>query len=214
MRMGGGCHLRIARPWALIGALTLLPPLLFATAVPAQAGDRYAIGDSVMLGARDALRARGFTVDAAVSRQAYVGPALLRRKGARLPENVVVHLGTNGTFPLATCKRMVTQAGPKRRVFLVTVNVRRSWERSNNAVLRSCDAAFPGDRVTVIEWKRAAAPHRAWFYSDGVHLRPSGRRAFARMISNAVDSAVRSAQEARRAALMNASGSGVAGLQG
>ena len=185
-----------------------------AVASPAHAApsrDRYAIGDSVMLGARSALKDTGFRVDATESRQAYVGPALLRKAGGSLPENVVVHLGTNGTFPLSTCKSIVKAAGPERRVFLVNVFVPRSWQDSNNAVIRECDRAFASDRVHVIDWNGAASRHRSWFYSDRIHLKPSGGEAFAALLDDSVDNAVR---DARSAALARASGSGTAGLEG
>lgn len=192
----------------------LLVPLALSGTQPAQAAqparDRYAVGDSVMLGARTALQQLGFGVDAATSRQAYSGPALLRGKGARLPENVVVHLGTNGTFPLDTCRKLVKAAGAERRVFLVTVSVPRSWEAGNNRAIRSCASAFAPGRVTVVDWKAQADRHPRWFYSDGIHLKPAGAKAFARLLDSAVDDAVARAREARRAALMNASGTGVA----
>jgi hypothetical protein len=181
---------------------------------PAQAApsrDRYAIGDSVMLGARTALKGSGFGVDASESRQAYVGPALVRKKGSSLPENVVVHLGTNGTFPLSTCKAIVKAAGPDRRVFLVNIFVPRSWEDSNNVVIRQCNDAFAADRVHVIDWNSAASAHRSWFYSDRIHLRPAGGEAFARLLDDSIDNAVR---DARSAALAGASGSGTARLEG
>ena len=41
---------------------------------------KYAIGDSVMLGAKPALRARGFTVNAVKSRQFYEAVSIVRRK--------------------------------------------------------------------------------------------------------------------------------------
>lgn len=185
-----------------------------AVAAPAQAApskDRYAIGDSVMLGARTALRDSGFRVDATESRQAYSAPALVRKKGSTLPENVVVHLGTNGSFPLSTCKSLVKAAGPDRRVFLVNVFVPRSWQDPNNAVIRQCAEAFADDRVHVIDWNAAASAHRSWFYSDRIHLKPAGGRAFARLLDDAVDRAV---TKARSDALASASGSGTAGLEG
>lgn len=149
-------------------------------------GSGYAIGDSVMLGAKGPLKRRGYVVNAAVSRQAYSAPAMLRKRGASLPRNVVVHLGTNGTFPFETCRRLVMNAGPQRRVFLLTVSVRRSWERSNNATIRRCARAFPAGRVTVVDWKALAARHPSWFYSDGVHLRSAGALGYARLIDRAV----------------------------
>jgi len=151
--------------------------------------DRYAIGDSVMLGARSILKRRGFTVNAAVSRQSYSAPAMVRRKEAKLPANLVVHLGTNGTFPLSTCRKIVKNAGPTRRVFLVTVFVPRSWERSNNRTIRKCAESFPGSRVTVVDWNRLARSHPEWLYSDGTHLKPTGAKGFARLIDQAVDAA-------------------------
>jgi hypothetical protein len=183
-------------------------------AVPASAApssDRYAIGDSVMLGALSALKGMGFRVDATESRQAYSGPALIRKNSGRLPQNLVVHLGTNGTFPLSTCKALVKAAGKDRRVFLVNVFVPRAWEDGNNAVIRQCDEAFAADRVHVIDWNSAVADHPGWLYGDGIHLRPSGGAAFASLLDRSVDEAIATA---RSAAIAGASGSGTAGLDG
>jgi hypothetical protein len=188
--------------------VALIVPATSAAAAPSR--DRYAIGDSVMLGARGALKETGFGVDAIESRQAYSGPALLRQRAGALPTNVVVHLGTNGTYPLATCKALVKAAGPERRVFLVTIHVPRSWERVNNKVIRECDAAFPEDRVHVIDWDRAVSAHPAWLYKDGIHLRPAGGAAFATLLDESVTTAV---AKARSAALAGAAGSGRAGIE-
>lgn len=146
----------------------------------------YAIGDSVMLGAKSHLKRRGFAVNATVSRQAYSAPAMVRKRGASLPRNLVVHLGTNGTFPLETCRRLVQNAGPSRRVFLVTVAVPRSWEKSNNATIRRCAASFPAGRVSVVDWKGLASRHPEWFYSDRFHLTSAGARGYAGLIDRAV----------------------------
>jgi hypothetical protein len=171
--------------------------------------NRYALGDSVMLGARQDLKELGFDiVDAKESRQAYDGPKLIRSRGAALPTNVVVHLGTNGTYPLDVCRSIVKAAGPERRVFLVTVHVPRSWKKANNQVMRDCDASFAADRVHVIDWDRAASSHPNWLWSDNIHLRPSGARGFARLIDQQVDAAI---EAARIAAINNAGGTGTAG---
>jgi hypothetical protein len=170
--------------------------------------DRYALGDSVMLGAKNDLKGLGFAVvDAAESRQAYAGPALIRKRGDKLPKNVVIHLGTNGTLPLDVCKSMVKAAGPDRRVFFVTVHVPRSWQKSNNAVISECDAAFADDRVHVIDWNSAVNQHPGWLYNDRTHLRPSGARAFAKLIDSNVTKAV---ADAHVKAVDEATGSGTA----
>lgn len=200
----------IPRVGGLLAAVLVLAGFVAPPAAAAVAADdRYAVGDSVMLGARSNLKKAGFGVDATESRQAYTGPALLRKKGARLPTNVVVHLGTNGTYPLDTCKRLVRAAGPDRRVFLVTVHVPRSWQRPNNAVIRRCAASFEDGRVTVVDWDALVRRHPAWLYSDRIHLKPAGAAGFARMIDGAVDDAV---ARARTEALANAAGTGKAGL--
>lgn len=173
----------------LLAAATLVLPLAAAPAQAAPSRDRLAIGDSVMLGAQPQLKARGFRVDATVSRQSYTGPALLRARGSSLPRDVVVHLGTNGSFPLDVCRRIVRNAGPERRVFLVTVHVPRSWQDANNAAIRRCDRSFAADRVTVVDWHAAASRNPGWLYRDRVHLTPAGARGFARLIDRAVDSA-------------------------
>src|SRR4249920_1995349 len=85
---------------------------------------RLGIGDSVMLGAKQALRARGFrVVDAVVSRQFYTlaGRILHWKRLGRLPLNVVIHLGNNGTVDLHDCYRAVRAAGSGRNVFLVNL---------------------------------------------------------------------------------------------
>lgn len=206
------------RAWAagLAASVVLVSGLAFvAPAAGTTSSDRFAIGDSVMLGARSALKELGFRVDATESRQSYSAPRLIRQRADRLPENVVVHLGTNGSFPLATCKAIVRAAGKDRRVFLVNVYVARSWEDRNNAVIRQCDEAFRTDRVHVVDWNEAVSANPGWLYGDRIHLRPSGGAAFARLIDRSVDQAVATARAAARvAAIARASGSSGAGLEG
>lgn len=173
---------------ATILALAVLP-VVQAKPDTSGAGARVAIGDSVMLGAKwNLLNRQDFTlVDAVVSRQAATGPGLLRQLGGALPTNVIVHLGTNGSYPLRTCKKLVKAAGPTRKVFLLTLKVPRLWEPVNNEMLRECDAAFQAKRVHLVDWNWAASRHEEkWLYGDGVHLRPAGARAFARIINAAI----------------------------
>ena len=180
--------------------VTMVSVLVLATTVgvgsahaaqPQESSRRLAVGDSVMLGARWALTKQGFSVDAVKSRQATSGPALLRKRGTKLSTDVVVHLGTNGTFSAGTCDAIVRAAGPARHVYLVTLKVPRSWERANNEAIRACARRHGSGRVSVIDWRAQAVAHPEWLYADGIHLRPAGARAFARLIDHAVDEMVR-----------------------
>lgn len=172
----------------LAGMLAVAVALPMAGA-PASAADlgAIAIGDSVMLGAKSTLKKKGINVvDAAVSRQAYTGPGLLRDRGSSLPEHVVVHLGTNGTYTLKMCKQLVRAAGEGRTVYLVNLKVPRSWEKKNNAMLEKCDSKFRSDRVVLLDWNQLASKNPEYLYADGIHLRPEGAKAFARMIKKAI----------------------------
>lgn len=167
----------------LIAAMVALSASRALAGIPA---GRYAIGDSVMLGARDALIARGFRVNAEVSRQFGDSVRLVRQLAAsgHLPANVIVHLGTNGLMDGADCDRLVHEAGRSRHVFLVTVKVPRPYRDANNARLRNC--AHRHDNASAIDWYAFSRYHRAWFYSDGYHLRPVGRHEYAALLDRSI----------------------------
>ena len=167
----------------------LVAAILLLSASPVLAGippGRYAIGDSVMLGARDALIVRGFRVNAEVSRQFDDSIRLVRQlaAGGHLPVNVIVHLGTNGAIDGADCDRLVHVAGRGRHVYLVTVKVPRPYRDSNNIRLRNC--AHRHDNAALIDWYALSRYHRAWFYSDEYHLRPIGRHEYAALLDRSI----------------------------
>ncbi|HEX6888030.1 MAG TPA: hypothetical protein VF143_07975 [Candidatus Nanopelagicales bacterium] len=150
-------------------------------------GSRLAVGDSILVGATPLMRRHGFAIHAKVGRQFSTAPGIVRAFGGALPRNVVIELGTNGTVSLATCRAVVRAAGPHRRVFLVTNRVPRSWEDSNNATLRACDASFRASRVRLVDWHAASAGRADWFAADGIHPSAAGRAAFTRLVDRAVD---------------------------
>jgi hypothetical protein len=178
-----------------LGALAAVPPAASAAPAPgvvtAPTGlvsqGRYALGDSVMLGAAAALDYRSFTVNARTSRQFSTAVPLVQERLGWLPRNLVIHLGTNGYISLSDCKRVVSLAGSGRRVFLVTTKAPREWQSTNNSRIRACDAAFAPGRVMVIDWYRAAVNNPSWVYSDGIHLTSRGRTGYATLIDTFVD---------------------------
>jgi len=163
--------------------LALAPP---AAGRADPAAGRYALGDSVMLGAQSKLRDRGFRVNASGSRQVSQGIAVLKsqKERGKLPKNVVVHLGTNGTFTASQCSTMHRLVGAKRTLFVVTVKVPRSWTAPNNRVLKRCARKFANTRL--IDWRKFAVNHRWATYSDGAHLTPRGATAYANLIQRNV----------------------------
>lgn len=171
-------------------ASTLTSTAISLASTPALAGipaGRFAVGDSVMLGAREELRARGFVVDAAESRRYADAAPIVRRRAANghLPLNVIVHLGTNGLLEGIDCDHVVRATGARRHVFLVTLKVPRPYREPNNARLRAC--ASRHDNASVIDWYAYSRHHSAWFYGDGFHLTSSGQQAYAAFIDASVD---------------------------
>ena len=178
--------MRIARI-AIAGSIVVILAAPHATAGSIRQG-RLGIGDSVMLGAKQELRARGFRiVDAVVSRQFYRAPALVRywRRQGKLPTDVVIHLGNNGTVNLTDCYHAVRAAG-RRNVFLVNLKVPRSWRAEDNHRLHRCAKHF--SNAYLIDWYRHSHDHPGWFASDGYHLTGTGAVAYATFIKRAVAS--------------------------
>jgi hypothetical protein len=165
---------------------TTIAVALVATAAPALASGipsgRYAIGDSVMLGAKSNLQARGFVVDAVKSRQFYEAVSIVKRKKRHglLRQKIVIHLGTNGVLIRAgDCDTIARLAGSSRRVYLVTVTGPPSHPkimRAQNKRLRACAARHGNTHL--IDWYKHSRGHRNWFY-DKMHLTTKGRKAYA-----------------------------------
>ncbi len=170
--------------------VALLAVGLLGQGTPVFAADRaeskrnpvaYAIGDSVLLGARQDLRDLGIVVDAVEGRQ----PRRLRGAVIGLPNDgrpVVVHLGTNGLFDRETCRDLRESVDGERDVVLVTVRAPRPWVSGSNEVIRSCVKKFEESRAVIVPWHRIAAVHSHLVYSDGIHLRPEGADVFVDLI--------------------------------
>ncbi len=162
---------------------------LLAIAAPAPASGipagRYAIGDSVMLGAKPQLRAHGFVVDAVKSRQFYEAVSIVKRKKRHglLRQKIVIHLGTNGVLIRpGDCDTIARLAGSARRVYLVTVTGPASHPKvmkSQNTRLRACAQRHANTHL--IDWYKHSRGHANWFY-DKMHLTPKGRTAYASFI--------------------------------
>jgi peptidoglycan/LPS O-acetylase OafA/YrhL len=148
------------------------------------------IGDSVMLGAESALRRdlgrddqaavfhvrEGFQPSDALDLLA----ALARRH--RIAATLVLHIGTNGPIDPSRLDRLLGSLR-EHRIVLVTDHMPQPWHTPNNHTIRA--AGHRPDTV-VVDWDAAAAQHRWWFWSDGIHVRAAGAEAYARMVTAAL----------------------------
>lgn len=148
-----------------------------------------ALGDSVMLGARETLKRTipGTKVDAAVSRfpGAFIGKLKRYSKQGKLAPTVVLHAGTNGVMPEAMLREMLDILVDTPRVVVLTTNMPRSWRAPNNKVIRSVVPDYPN--AVLVDWYEISQDEPSWFTSDGIHLTPPGARAYASRIKKAVD---------------------------
>lgn len=162
-----------------------------ATAIPGtNANGRVsAIGDSVMLGARQTLKDAipGTKVDASVSRfpGAFVGRLKKFTKREKLAPTVVIHAGTNGVMPEDMFREILDIVQDVPRVIVLTTNMPRSWRAPNNKVIKNVVPDY--DNVTLVDWYKESKDHPDYFVSDGIHLTSKGARAYAASIKRAVE---------------------------
>ena len=144
-----------------------------------------AIGDSVLLDASSALSDQipGIYVDGKVSRQAWAVKDLINSlKEKNLLGNIIIlHLGTNGAFRRSVGQEIIDQLGSDRQIYWVTVYAPGvAWAAQSNATIKALAGA--NSNVHLIDWANYAKGHRSWFFSDGIHLKPEGQKAYADLI--------------------------------
>ena len=141
------------------------------------------IGDSVMLGAQNSLRQAlpRAQVNAVEGRQASAAFALLDAWEAEdhIGDEVVLHVGTNGTIDPTAMDAALAKLG-SRRIVLLTDHVPRPWQDLNNRIIVAAAHTHPG--VHLVDWNAAASAHPEWLWPDGIHLRPGGTTAYRDLI--------------------------------
>jgi hypothetical protein len=158
---------------------------------PAQGGrDVTAVGDSIMVDATPNLRSLfpDMAIDAVAGRQVATGISVMQALAnhGRLEPNIVVELGTNGTFTTAQLDWILSLAGGRHVVLLTNHCAYCTWVPSNNDLMATrCTAARA---CTVADWEALADVHLEWFGRDGVHMPigGAGGQAFAELISRSL----------------------------
>ena len=62
----------------------------------------------------------------------------------------------------------------------MNTNMPRSWRDPNNKVIEDVVPDYPN--AVLADWHAASIDHPEYFASDGIHLTPSGARAYASLI--------------------------------
>jgi len=162
-------------------------PATVATAPPTtvlQDKPYFAVGESVMLGAKPVLDARGITTVAEVSK----GPdwelqqLQLAKTKYRFTQGVVIQLGTNGTVTRDQYEAVLNQLSDVQRVVVMTVKAPKPWIEGNNEIIRSLPETH--SNVVVLDWE-ARAPEISGHLSGsdgGIHLSDDTAKQFYRDI--------------------------------
>lgn len=171
-----------------------------AEALPAPSGSLAApnanaakvlvIGDSVTLGAKQAIEAtinKSF-VDAKENRGIETATGILSGYAAsgKLPSTIVISLATNErNITEALLQDIVNVAGSGHKFILVTAYAGPLQPRDNqNATLKSF--ANKNSNVYLADWWEVAHNNWSLMYADHIHLNPSGRTAYANLVSNVI----------------------------
>ncbi|MBK5332897.1 MAG: acyltransferase [Ilumatobacteraceae bacterium] len=145
----------------------------------------FAVGESVMLGAKPVLDARGITTVAEVS----MGPdwelqqIQLAKTKYRITHGIVIQLGTNGAVTQAEYDAVLAEVADIPRVVMMTVKAPKPWIDGNNEIIRSLPATHPN--VVVLDWQTRAAEvadHLSNNVDGGVHLSDDKAKQFYRDI--------------------------------
>jgi hypothetical protein len=185
---------------ALLACLGLLvagvTPTPARAQVPAGVDPRlFVIGDSVLLGAQDAIVARmtGWQVNvyAQEGLSTLAAPRIINASRPLIGEVVVVALGNNDAGnPVTFGQRVdgVMQAiGPARRVIWVNLRSFASFSPAFDQQLTAAATRWP--TLDIADWSTTGADP-SLVYRDGLHLTPPGRTVMAQLIATHVSAYV------------------------
>jgi len=151
-----------------------------------------ALGDSVMIGAKEELAKRlgpGFSMSAEVGRQAETFLEIVRRlrRGGHHPDVLVVQMGNNGPLYGEVMQAFQKATANVGELFFVSDHAPVSWiDESNHAL---AEAAHEWPHTRLIDWRDASTSATGLLW-DGIHLTPKGARLYARVVADAVRTAV------------------------
>ena len=150
-----------------------------------------ALGDSVMVDARSGLaRLLGpkLTLNASVGRQPAEIISLLHGYAAhqKLPNNVVLQMGNNGPVYSDDLEKLHAALRGVPHVYLVNVEVPRSWQGEVNSVLSQ--AADNWGQAQLVDWHAVASSHGG-ITTDGIHLTEKGIELYSRLVAASVRTA-------------------------
>ena len=139
----------------------------------------WVTGDSVILGIRSEIESRHpiALINARVGRQAAELLEVMAVDGEKVKESpVVFNLGNNNALTSEEVTAIFEEVKDSPKAIVVNTAVPRPWKEANNALISEIAAKYPN--ISVIRWDQISDGHPEYFAPDGVHLVPTGVRAY------------------------------------
>jgi len=144
------------------------------------------IGDSVMLGASANIVELfpNAIIDAKVSRSIYgaIEVANNLKEQDKIGNPIIIGIGTNGEASKKKRDELMEIIGSDKVCFWVTVTNDQNVHA--NANIKDYPNQYPN--MHVIDWEAASKDHTDYFYNDGIHLTPTGRKAYANLVYDTI----------------------------
>jgi UDP-glucose 4-epimerase len=97
--------------------------------------------------------------------------------GEKVKESpVVFNLGNNNALTSEEVTAIFEEVKGAPKAIVVNTAVPRPWKEANNALISEIAAKYPN--ISVIRWDQISEGHPEYFAPDGVHLVPTGVRAY------------------------------------
>jgi peptidoglycan/LPS O-acetylase OafA/YrhL len=145
-------------------------------------------GDSVLLGARQALSQvfPGGSIDAVKGRQPdpILADVVADAHKGTLEPFVVLHIGNNGLINPTDLQHTLQVLSDERLVLVLNDHLDpydHTWQKPNNATIARIVPGFSNAKI--LNWNAIAGAHRQWLYPDDLHLTPMGATAYARLLA-------------------------------
>ena len=139
----------------------------------------WVVGDSVILGIRSELDSKHHIglINARVGRQAYELLEVIKRDKAKMVDSTtIINLGNNNRLTASEVNDIFTELSDQPLVIVVNTAVPRGWRDENNQIISEQAINFPN--IKVVNWVQKSENHPEYFAPDGVHLIPSGIKAY------------------------------------
>ncbi|MCX6447987.1 MAG: acyltransferase family protein [Actinobacteria bacterium] len=145
----------------------------------------WVTGDSVILGIRHILEMNHpiALINARVGRQAPELLEVMLRDGPLVLDSpVVFNIGNNNALTRAQVIAIFEAVKAAPQIIVVNTAVPRPWRDANNELINEIATTYPN--TVVVRWDQISEGHPEYFAPDGVHLVPTGARAYVAAITS------------------------------